>query len=89
MRLEVLPIPLYYQRSREIGFYQKFFASIALWAESTSLMKPAYTLASRFGLGALDALHIATAAAHNAELISAEKPTKPIYRAYTNITSIY
>jgi hypothetical protein len=37
----------------------------------------------------LDALHVAAAAASDAELISAEKPTKPIYRAYGNITSIY
>jgi predicted nucleic acid-binding protein len=53
------------------------------------LIALAYDLACRFGLGALDALHVAAASAQGAELISAEKPTKPIYRAYPNITSIY
>ncbi|HXM46704.1 MAG TPA: hypothetical protein VN956_02470 [Pyrinomonadaceae bacterium] len=60
-----------------------------VWADSSKLITPAYDLASRFELGALDALHVATAATHNAELVCAEKPTKPIYRAYPNVTSIY
>ena len=89
LRLEVLPIPLYYHKTREIAFYQKFFASIVLWADSASLITAAYALASQFGLGALDSLHVAAAAASGAELVCAEKPTKPIYRAYANITSIY
>lgn len=89
LRLEVLPIPLYYHKSREIAFYQKFFASISHWADSSALIAPAFSLAAQFGLGALDSLHVAAAAAHRAELISAEKPTKPIYRSYANITSIY
>jgi predicted nucleic acid-binding protein len=89
LRLEVLPIPTHYHKSREIAFYEKFFAGIALWVDSASLVTPAYTLASQFGLGALDALHVAAAAASSAELVSADKPTKPIYRAYANTTSIY
>src|SRR5260370_42376379 len=89
LRLEVLPIAVCYQKSREVAFYQKFFTGAALWAESAKLIQPAYDLASKFGLGALDALHVAAAAAHNAELVSAERPTKPIYRAYPNVTSIY
>ena len=89
LRLEVLPIAVCYHKSREVAFYQKFFESAVLWADSSNLIAPAYTLASRFGLGALDALHVAAADTHNAELVSAEKPTKPVYRAYSNITSIY
>lgn len=89
LRLEVLPMVVCYRKSREVAFYQKFFEGAALWADSSKLITPAYDLASRFGLGALDALHVAAATIHNAELVSAEKPTKPIYRAYPNATSIY
>ena len=53
------------------------------------MIDPANLLAGKFGLGALDALHIAAAEQVSAELISAERPTKPIYRAYSNILSIY
>jgi predicted nucleic acid-binding protein len=89
LRLEVLPMAVCYHKGREVAFYQKFFDGVVLWADSSKLITPAYDLASRFGLGALDALHVAAAATHNAELVSAEKPTKPIYRAYPNATSIY
>jgi hypothetical protein len=37
----------------------------------------------------MDALHIAAAEQLDAEFISTEKPTKPIYKAYKNSTSIY
>lgn len=89
LRLEVLPMAVCYHKSREVAFYQKFFEGAVQWADSSKLITPAYDLASRFGLGALDALHVAAATIHNAELVSAEKPTKPIYRAYPNATSIY
>ncbi|MDX6446006.1 MAG: hypothetical protein QOH71_3080 [Blastocatellia bacterium] len=89
LRLEVLPMAVCYQKSREVAFYLKFFEGAVLWADSGKLITPAYDLASQFGLGALDALHVATATKHKAELVSAEKPTKPIYRAYPNATSIY
>lgn len=86
LRLEVLPIPVCYRKSREVAFYQKFFAGAVKWADSTALMMPAYDIACQFGLGALDALHVAAAEEHGAELVSAERPTKPIC---SNITSIY
>lgn len=89
LRLEVLPIAVCYHKNREAAFYQKFFEGVVQWADSSQLITPAYDLASRFGLGALDALHVVAAATYNAELVSAEKPTKPIYQAYPNTTSIY
>jgi predicted nucleic acid-binding protein len=89
LRLEVLPIPFYFQKRLELAFYQKFFAGLSVWANSSSLLAAAYPLASQFELGAMDALHVAAAAAHGAELISAEKPTKPLYRAYPTSTTIY
>jgi hypothetical protein len=53
------------------------------------LIQPAINLACQYGLSAMDALHLSAAISANAEFISAEKPTKPIYNAYKNISSIY
>lgn len=89
LRLEVLPIANYFRKQREIKFYEKFFDNVAHWADDAALIAPALSLASRHGLGALDALHICAADQFGAEFVSAEKPTKPIYRAYSNISSIY
>ena len=70
-------------------FYETFFAAVQGWIDCATLVTPAYSLACQYRLGAMDALHIVGAASVNAEFVSAEKPTKPIYRAYTNITSVY
>jgi hypothetical protein len=37
----------------------------------------------------MDALHLAAAIKVGAEFVSAEKPTKPIYPAYSNAVTIY
>lgn len=89
LRLEVLPIAKCYNRNREIAFYETFFRGIEIWAPDAELISPAINLACEFGLGALDALHLCAAKHFGAEFVSAEKPTKPIYRAYSNIASIY
>lgn len=59
------------------------------WAVDKELILPAIKIASEYGLGALDALHICAADHFDAELVSAERLTKPIYRAYSNVSSIY
>ena len=89
LRLEVLPIANYFRKGRELKFYEKFFNNVVHWADDSALIAPALALASQYGLGALDALHICAADQFGAEFVSAEKPTKPIYRAYSNISSIY
>ncbi len=89
LRLEVLPIAKFFDKKREIQFYKTFFAGVSHWADDAALIAPALALASQHGLGALDALHICAADQFGAEFVSAEKPTKPIYRAYSNISSIY
>jgi hypothetical protein len=88
LRLEVMPIASYYQKTRETVFYEKFFQSITRWVDPITLLAPAYAMACQFGLGALDALHIAAAASVGAEFVSAERQTKPLYRAYNNVSSI-
>jgi PIN domain len=89
LKLELLPIARFFGKKREVRLFTDFFDSIVLWAPSEILVSSALDLASEFGLGALDALHLCAAKHFNAEFVSAEKPTKPIYRAYSNITSIY
>jgi predicted nucleic acid-binding protein len=89
LRLEVLPIPNYFNKKRETAFYEKFFSTVMQWADSSALIAPAYAIACQHGLGALDALHVAATDSFSAEFVSAERTTKPIYRAYSNITSIY
>jgi len=89
LRLEVMPVASYFNKSKEVAFYETFFASVTVWVDPTDIIKSAYTLACQHGLGALDALHVTAAERAGAELVSAEKPTKPLYRAYTLASSIY
>lgn len=89
LRLEVMPMASYYQKARELAFYEKFFNGVTRWADPLALLAPAFADACQHGLGALDALHLAAAASLGAEFVSAERPTKPLYRAYSNISSIY
>jgi predicted nucleic acid-binding protein len=89
LKLEVMPIPTYFKRGRELRFYEAFFASVSIWADSTKLLADANAIACKHGIAAMDALHLAAAQQVGAEFVSAERPTKPIYRAYRNISSIY
>jgi predicted nucleic acid-binding protein len=89
LELEVMPIPTKFNRKRERTFYERFFRGVAVWVDPASVIQPAYDLACLHGLGAVDALHLAAAIAAGAEFISAEKPTKPVYSAYTGASSIY
>lgn len=89
LRLEVMPIASFYRKSREVTFYAAFFSGVTQWIDPLILLAPAYALACQYGLGALDALHLTAAAGLSAEFVSAERPTKPLYRAYSRVSSIY
>lgn len=89
LKLEILPIATFFSKKRELRFFTDFFNSVKLWAPTDILISPALDLASKFGLGALDSLHLCAARYFDAEFVSAEKPTKPIYRAYPKTVSIY
>lgn len=86
VRLEVLPKPTFQRRLIEVAFYNAFFATVAQSAPITkALVRLAMQRAERFGLSAVDALHIAAAeTAGAAELITTERPTSPLSR----VTSI-
>jgi len=81
-RLELLPKARYYGRTDEVNFYEAFFAAVSDWAEPPDqLVRDALAEASQTGLAAMDALHVAAAAALGAaELLTAEAITKPIHR---------
>ncbi len=89
LKLEIVPVATFFSKKKELRFFIEFFDTVVHWAPTEMLITPALDLASQFGLGAMDALHLCAAKHFNAEFVSAEKPTKPIYRAYSNAVSIY
>jgi hypothetical protein len=82
VRLEVIPKATFHKQENEQAFYEDFFENVSHWAPpGESLVQNAFAVASRAGLSALDALHVAAARAVGAdELITSEKPGKPIHR---------
>jgi len=91
LKLEVLPKAVYEKRQAEVEFYETFFNAVTYWAESVNeITKNAYIEACKFGLNAMDALHVAAAISAGAEeLITTEKPEKSIHRVDSiNILSI-
>jgi predicted nucleic acid-binding protein len=82
VRLEVAPKAAYEGRDAEARFYIAFFSGVARWAPATpDLVGAALMHARKFGLNALDALHVAAAVALGCdELVTSEGPTKPIFR---------
>lgn len=82
VRLEVIPKASFHKREKEVAFYEGFFDAVRHWAPvGAPLIEKALEVASRAGLSALDALHVAAALAVGAdELITCEKPGRPVHR---------
>ncbi len=81
VRLETLPNAVFFNREEEVEACESFFDQVARWVPSSpELSTRAFELACQYGLGAVDALHVAAAEAADAELVTAEKPTKPMLR---------
>jgi hypothetical protein len=82
VRLEVLPKALFNRKSQEAEFYSAYFQAVSHWPDDTdTVVTHAYDMAARFGLAALDALHVAAALSVGAEeLITTEKRSKPLHR---------
>ena len=89
-RLEVLPNATFFERTETVAFYEEFFGAVDLWVPSSpELSRRALHLACRHGLGAMDARHVAAAEWAEAELLTAERPTKPMLRVSSpRVTSI-
>lgn len=82
VRLEVLPKALFNRNAEEADYYNAFFAMAARNVPtSVALLELAMEEATRSGLSAIDAIHVACAVFGGAEeLITTEKTTKPIHR---------
>lgn len=82
IQLEVLPKARYHGRLAEVAFYDIFFASVSVWATATpDLAQHAQQIAVRWGLAALDALHVAAALTVGAsELVTTERRSSPLLR---------
>jgi predicted nucleic acid-binding protein len=90
IKLEVLPKAIYHQQNDEVEFYQTFFNAVGYWANDIDqIIEEGYNIACKYGLAAMDALHIAAAKLVNAEeFITTEKPTKPMHRV-TELEIVY
>ena len=82
LKLELLPKAIYNKRQSEIIFYEAYFGMVAHWANDLdAIMAVAYREVAKFGLGSMDALHIAAAVVVGAEeFITNEKLQKSIHR---------
>ena len=83
LRLETLPKAVIERRTAEVALYQRYFARIVDWANPLDeLVSLAEGEAARYGLSALDGLHIAAAKLLGAdEFVTTERPGKPVHRA--------
>lgn len=82
VQLEVLPKAIWSNNQPEQEVYQTFFQNVRHWPGDTdAVIALAQIEARTYGLGSLDALHIAAALLLGAaELVTIEKPTKSIHR---------
>jgi len=81
-KLELLPKPAFEKRPVEMAFYQAHFEEAeASQPLDQSLGDEAQALAEKYGLAAVDALHVAAALRLGAkEFYTSEKPGKPLFR---------
>ena len=81
LRLEILPKPLYHHQSEEAGFYEAVFEAAQKVGWEAPALRNAHIIAEKHGIAAMDAIHVAHAIEAEAdELVTAEKPTKPMFR---------
>ncbi len=81
VRLECLPKPLFYKK-QSAKFYEKYFAAVKIWARDfDAIVDIAFGEAVAHDIHPRDALHIGAAVAVGAsELLTAERPTKPMFQ---------
>lgn len=91
LRLEVLPKPTFHKRQEEIEFMQAVFENAENVNTSSDLTGCALSMASKYDLTPIDALHIGAASVAGVdEFVTVEKPTKPMCRVKeVNVVSIH
>jgi predicted nucleic acid-binding protein len=90
--LETLPKPSFYGREREIDFMKRFFVRSYRYVESSpKIVTEAISLASKYDLQPLDALHLSAAIYGKAdEFLTLERPTSPLCRVKEiSVISLY
>ena len=82
VKLELLPKPIFEKRPIERAFYEDHFEqALASQPLDQRLGNDAQNLAQKYGLAAVDALHISAALRSGAEeFYTSEKPGKPMFR---------
>ena len=89
--LEVAPKATFHKQRVEMAFYDRYFRD-AKWVRNLERIdEVARSEAEKYGLGAMDALHLAAAYAGGAaKLITTEKQSKPIHRSsLTKVVYLY
>lgn len=92
LRLEVLPKPTFHKRQEEVEFMESVLDEASETIPSfPQLTAKAVQLASEYDMTPMDALHVGAAlVAQVDELVTMEKPTKPMCRVKAvNVTSLY
>jgi predicted nucleic acid-binding protein len=92
LRLEALPKPTFHRNDAEVAFYSAFFeAAFESVTSRPDLTAQAITLAIRYDLTPIDALHVSAAITADVdELVTLEKPSKPMLRVTeVPVVSIY
>ncbi len=92
LRLEVLPKPTFHKYLEQVEAYEEFFKQASGYIEpNKKISSDAVSLACKYDLQPVDALHISTASNSGVEeFITLEKPGKPITRVQeVKVISIY
>lgn len=93
VKLEILPHAIRNKSHSESKFYETFFDNVNEWVEcNQALLECAYNeMLINNGLSGIDAIHVAAAIIGNVdELITAEKPEKPICKSQSvKVISLY
>jgi predicted nucleic acid-binding protein len=81
VKLELLPKPTFEKRRAELEYYNDYFKGIVSESLNDELGVEALALAKKYGLAAMDALHLTSAIRQGAdEFITSELPGKPMFR---------
>lgn len=81
VRLEAMPKARYHKQQEEVDFYEAVFSQAESIPWDDTALQQAFIIAESHGVAATDAIHVAHAATAGVmEFISAEKPSKPMFR---------
>lgn len=82
LKIELLPKPLFNKRDDEVEFLNFILGSaVVCVSNSSEVFDQGMKLAVKYGLSAMDALHVSAAIKAGAsEFFSTEKSTKPMFR---------